>query len=79
MDGDEGNEEIELVIPLELSDLDAQILDDLDLEFVALSVRILSDRQPIANQIVARIANRILGILGEIYVWMRGGVAWSLY
>jgi hypothetical protein len=33
----------------------------------------------VTNPIVARIADRILGILGEIYVWMRGGTAWSLY
>jgi hypothetical protein len=79
MDGDEESEEIESIIPLELSDLDVQILDDLDLEFAALAGRVLSDNRPVTNPIVARIAERILGILGEIYVWMRGGAAWSLY
>jgi hypothetical protein len=87
MDGDEESVEIESVISLELSDTDVQILDDLDLEFAALSGRVSSDYQPTINPIVARIAvgaqptvgNRILGILGEIYVWMRGGTAWSLY
>ena len=79
MDEDEESEEIESVIPLELSDLDVRVLDDLDLEFVALSGRVSSDRQPIINPIVARIAERILEMLGELYVWMRGGTAWSLY
>jgi hypothetical protein len=79
MDGDEESEEIESVILLELSDPDVQILDDLDLEFAAFSGRISSDVRPVTNPIVARIADRILGILGEIYVWMRGGTAWSLY
>lgn len=34
---------IESVTPLELSDPDVQILDDLDLEFAALSGRVSSD------------------------------------
>jgi hypothetical protein len=79
MDGDEESEEIESVILLELSEPDVQILDDLDLEFAALLSRVSSDTRPVTNQIVARIADCILGILGEIYVWMRGGATWSLY
>jgi hypothetical protein len=50
MDGDEESEEIESVISLESSDPDVQILDDLDLEFVALSGRVSSDYQQITNR-----------------------------
>ncbi len=79
MDGDEEDDEIESVISLKLPDIDVQILDDLDLEFAALSVRISSDYQPLNCLIIDEISDRILGILGEIYVWMRGGTTWSLY
>ncbi len=80
MDGDEEDDDkIESVISPELSDADVQILDDLDLKFAALPVRISSDYQPVHRLVIDKISNRILGILGEIYVWMRGGTTWSLY
>ena len=75
MDGDEENDEIESVISLELSDVDIQILDDLDFKFAALPMWISSDYQPVHRLIIDKISDRILGILGEIYVWMRGGTS----
>ena len=49
---EEENEEIKLVIMSEKSDADAQIINDLDLEFAAFSVQISSNNRPRTNQIV---------------------------
>ncbi|AFY92327.1 hypothetical protein [Chamaesiphon minutus] len=79
MDGDEEDDEMESLTPLELSDPDVKILDDLDVKFAALPTRIFIARQAMHHLIVDKISDRILGILGEIYVWMKGGTTWSLY
>jgi hypothetical protein len=49
---EEENEEIKLVIMSEKSDADAQIINDLDLEFAAFFVQISSNNRPRTNQII---------------------------
>ncbi len=79
MDEDEEPDDICVVAPIELSTEEVQILDDLDREFTTLSERISGNYQTLTSPIIDEIAKRVLGILGEVYQWITGGIERSLY
>lgn len=72
MDGDEENDEMASLTFLELSDPDVQTLDDLDVKFTVLPIRIFIDHQAMDHFIFDKTSDRILGVLAEIYLWMKG-------
>ena len=67
MDGDEESPEIDTPIPLELSDADARILDELDRQFSIELPHSNREYPPITEAIIDNLFDRILRSICDIY------------